>query len=33
MEALYYCLFVGLISFAVLYVILFLKGGFEDETE
>ena len=34
MEALYYCLFVSLISFVGLYVILFLKGGgFEDETK
>lgn len=33
MEALYYCFFVSLVSFAALYVILFLKGGFEDETE
>lgn len=33
MEALYYCFFVGLITFAVFYVILFCKGGFEDETK
>lgn len=33
MEALYYCLFVSLISFVGLYVILFCKGGFENETK